>query len=112
MPPKVKSALFDITHAAIGISEFVAGKTPQDYQDDLMLRLAVERQFTIIGEAIGRLKSFDLTTAQRISDFEDIIRFRNVLVHGYDQIDDDTTWKIIHEKLPILAREDQSLLGE
>jgi uncharacterized protein with HEPN domain len=111
MPPKTKSILFDIVHAGLGIMTFVDGKTLADYQNDLMLRSAVERQFTIIGEAMTRLRKHEPSLIARISEFEGVIRFRNVLVHGYDQIDDDTTWKIIQEKLPILVREVESLMG-
>src|SRR5438094_141563 len=55
MPPKAKAALFDMQHAAPGIGLFVADKTFDDYNSDLMLRSAVERQFEIIGEAMTRL---------------------------------------------------------
>ena len=57
MPPRAQAALFDIQHAAIGIEMFTSGKTREDYEADLMLRLAVERQFDIIGEAMTRLRN-------------------------------------------------------
>jgi len=110
MLPRTKAALFDIAQAALGITEFVDGKTLQDYQRDLMLRSAVERQFMIIGEAMTRLRNDDPAMASQISEYDRIISFRNVLVHGYDHIDNETTWKIIGEKLPILTREVDLLL--
>jgi len=110
MQPKTRAALFDIGQAALGIAEFVQGKTFENYAADRMLRSAVERQFTIIGEAMARLRSDDPTTCASISEHAKIISFRNVLVHGYDQVNDQTTWKIIQEKLPILAKEVEALL--
>jgi uncharacterized protein with HEPN domain len=110
MQPRTKAALFDIAHAAVGIAQFVEGKTIDDYQGDPMLRSAVERQFTIIGEAVNRLCKDDPATAKQITEYDRIISFRNVLVHGYDHLDDQTTWKIIRDKLPILTREVEALL--
>lgn len=47
--------LYDIERAARRLLEFVSGKTLEQYQVDVMLRSAVERQFEIIGEATNRL---------------------------------------------------------
>jgi uncharacterized protein with HEPN domain len=110
MPPKSKSPLFDIAQAANGIAQFVQGRTLEDYRNDLMLRSAVERQFIIIGEAVTRLRKTDPALASRISQHDRVVSFRNVLTHGYDQVDDSITWAIIHEKLPILAKEVEELL--
>jgi uncharacterized protein with HEPN domain len=50
--------------------------------------------------------------AERISDYRKIAGFRNALVHGYDSIDDDTTWNVITEKLPILMQELNSMFEQ
>jgi uncharacterized protein with HEPN domain len=47
-----KKFLFDIKQAAGKIADFVQHKDFQDYEQDPMLRAAVERQFEIIGEAL------------------------------------------------------------
>lgn len=112
MQPRTRASLFDIAHAALGIAEFVEDKSLDDYREDLMLRSAVERQFSIIGEAMTRIRKADPAMAERISEFDRVISFRNVLVHNYDNIDDKITWKIIHEKLPILSSEVQAMLNE
>jgi uncharacterized protein with HEPN domain len=110
MQPKSKPALFDIAHAALGIAQFVEGKTLENYKSDLMLRSAVERQLSIIGEAVVRLCKHDPSTASRINEIDRIIAFRNVLIHGYDRIDDEMTWKIVQEKLPVLLRDVEAML--
>ncbi len=76
-----------------------------DYQDDVLLRSAVERQFEIIGEAFNRLKKVDLGILARISDYRRIIGFRNVLAHGYDIIFDEIVWDIVETRLPGLRQE-------
>lgn len=110
MPPEVRSRLFDMQHAASGIAMFTAGKLLEDYKADRMLRSAVERQFEILGEALTKLRALDPEIAERISDQRKIVSFRNVLIHGYDSVDDEITWRIVTEKLPILQRELEELL--
>ena len=110
MPPKVRALLFDIQHAALGVQAFVDGRSIVDLNNDLMLRSAIERQFEIIGEAMARLRTESPETCEKISEYARIISFRNVLIHGYDTINNDITWKIIQEKLPILLREVDDLL--
>jgi len=46
---EVNKYIYDIQHAAGLVVQFTAGKTFADYQQDPMLRLAVERALTIIG---------------------------------------------------------------
>jgi uncharacterized protein with HEPN domain len=112
MPPDVFKLLVDMRSAAAGISQFVAGRTFADFKSDLMVKLAVEREFEIIGEALGRLLKADAATAEKITEYRRIIGFRNVLIHGYDTVSDDVTWKIIEEKLPILVRELDAIIAK
>ena len=112
MPPDVKSLLFDMPQAAIGIGLFVDGKTVDDLKSDLMLRLAIGRQFEIIGEAMSRLRKASPDTVARISEYRGILSFRNVLSQGYDAVNTDTTWQIIQNMLPVLCAELERLLNE
>jgi uncharacterized protein with HEPN domain len=45
------------------------------------------------------------------TDYRNIKSFRNVIVHGYDAIDDATTWGVIETKLPILREELATLMA-
>jgi len=51
--------LHDIKEAALAISQFIQGKTFDNYRHDELLRSGVERKFGIIGEALIRIKSED-----------------------------------------------------
>jgi uncharacterized protein with HEPN domain len=75
------------------------------------LRAAVERWFIVIGEALGRLERIDPEVAHQITDYRKIIGFRNVLVHGYDAIDDQIVWQTIQQYLPVLKGEVDQLLA-
>ena len=112
MRPESKKLLFDVRQAAAYVVQFTAGKTKAQYLLDALLRSAVERQFEIIGEALGRLLKADPATATRVSEYRRIITFRNVLIHGYGAIDNDIVWSVVETKLPILRTEVDALLAE
>jgi hypothetical protein len=71
MQPDAAALLWDARRAAQLILDFVADKTWPEYQADVMLRSAVERQFEIIGESLNRLSRADPLTA---ADLEDLPR--------------------------------------
>ena len=107
-----KKYLFDIKQAAGLLASFTHGKVFADFQGDPLLKSAVERQFEIIGEALTRLARLDQETASQISEYRRIIAFRNILIHGYAQIDERLVWGVLEAKLPTLAQEVNNLLGE
>jgi uncharacterized protein with HEPN domain len=111
MRPKTPKLLEDIRDAAAYIGELARGRTLEDDQRDRMLRQAVERNFEIIGEAVGRLIRLDPDTAARISSHRQIVDFRNLLIYGYDLIDHRIVWSTVAEKIPLLVAEVESLLG-
>lgn len=110
---EAKKFFYDIGQAAQMVASFTAGNTLTDYQADPMLRSDVERQFEVIGEALTRLARLDRSLAARITEFERIVAFRNIVSHGYAQIDDRIGWDIVQSKLPILRQEvARTLKGE
>ena len=72
-----------------------AGRNFAEFDTDLMLRSAVERQFEIIGEALGTLARVDATIAARIPVLRDIVAFRNILIHGYAILDRARVWRVV-----------------
>ena len=109
---EAKKRLYDVLRAATLLTEFTDGKSIGDYERDIMLRSAVERQFTIIGEAIAQLAGFDAEVAARISEYPRIIGFRNVLIHEYADVNDAPVWGMLEADLPKLIAEVRALLGE
>lgn len=75
------------------------GKAFDQYIADELLRSAVERQFSIIGEALSRLARDHPDVAASIPDRAQIIAFRNILVHGYASVDDRIVWGVIENHL-------------
>ncbi|HZZ62140.1 MAG TPA: HepT-like ribonuclease domain-containing protein [Roseiarcus sp.] len=104
--------LWDARESADAIAEFVRGRTFDDYVADVMLRSAVERQFEIIGEALRQLEKAAPDLALRLPERTKAIAFRNILIHGYNSIDDAIVWRTIHESLPALRARLAALLDE
>jgi uncharacterized protein with HEPN domain len=76
-----------------------------------LLQSGVERQFEIIGEALGQLAKVDQQLASQITDYRKIVSFRNVLIHGYADVDDELVWDIVETRLPVLREEIGRLIG-
>ncbi|MBI5838402.1 MAG: DUF86 domain-containing protein [Candidatus Eisenbacteria bacterium] len=104
--------LHDVQQAAGLIARFTAGKSLENYSGDPMLRAAVERQFEIVGEALAQLDRLDPATAGRISDCRRIVAFRNILIHGYADVDDRLVWDIVQSKVTSLTTEVAAMLGK
>jgi uncharacterized protein with HEPN domain len=108
-----KSFLWDARDAATAIADMTAGKGFADFDGDLVLRSAVERQFEILGEALNRLDRLDTTLAAKIPDLRQIVAFRNILIHGYAVIDRTRVWRAVQDDLPPLrTRLDELLAGQ
>ena len=108
---EAKKYLYDMQQAASLLAQFTDGKQFAHYDRDAMLRAAVEREFEIIGEALGQLAKLDEKLAAGISEHRAIVAFRNILIHGYTEVDDRLVWDVVETKLPVLIREIDALLG-
>jgi len=111
MPLEARKYLYDIQQAIELIEGFCSGKSFPDYQQNPMLRSAVERQFEIIGEAVSRLAHLNPALAERLTEYRRIIAFRNILIHAYATIDDRIVWGVIEGRLPQLRVEVRNLLA-
>jgi uncharacterized protein with HEPN domain len=111
MPPDPRKWLEDIRRAATLILQFTSGRSLETYASDELIRSAVERQFEIIGEALSRLLKMHASVAAQIGDYQQIIAFRNVLIHGYDAVDDAVVWDVVQKDLPLLKQQVEGLLA-
>ena len=94
----------DIINSINLIEEFLGSISLfEEYTVDLKTKSAIERQLGIIGEATKRLKEID--PQELIKYQNDIIGFRNIIIHNYDGMDDTVVWSIIKEDLVLLKKE-------
>ena len=110
MQLETKKLLEDVRQACEHILEFTEGKTLSDYTSDALLHSGVERQFEIIGEALNRLAKTEPGVVNQIHRYRRVISFRNVLIHGYDIIEDAVVWDVIIDDLPALHNQVRNLL--
>lgn len=71
------------------------------FSADKKTKSAAERQLSIIGEAVNNIRKMDNNDLQ---DIDQIVAFRNRIIHAYDNIDDSIIWAIIKNHLPILKK--------
>lgn len=104
-------SLYDVLDSGRAITGWCIGRTFADYQADRQFRRAVEREFEVIGEALGRLTRTAPEIAGRIEGLSRIVGFRNRIIHGYDVIDHAAVGGVIQSHLPKLLAEIESLLA-
>ena len=111
MKDDILAHLHDVLLAARAVKQFVRNKTYEDYRSDELLRSAVERKFEIVGEALNRISRDEPGMLADIRDHRNIISFRNILIHGYDAIDDRVVWGIIDDDLEGLIEDVTRLMA-
>lgn len=94
-----RTYVWDARRAAGLVADFVSGRSWDDYESDVLLRSAVERQFEIIGEALNQLRRVDEDLAAQVPDLQRIVAFRNVLIHGYAAVDNRLVWEIATDRV-------------
>lgn len=57
-----------------------------------------------------KLSKIDPTCAERTSEYQRIIAFRNIVIHRYAELDNRLVWGVVESKLPVLYREVTDLL--
>ncbi len=90
--------------AARAAQAFAEGKIRSSLDTDQQFLFALYKAIEIIGEAASKITP---TTRAEIPEiaWRDMIGMRNILIHGYFEIDLDQVWKAVVEDLPLLVAE-------
>lgn len=99
-----RAFLSDVIEAGRAIQQAVDGINLDDYGNSRLIRSSVEREFTIIGEALNQLDRRDHDLFTQIEQAPQIISFRNKLTHEYATINDQLVWGVIQNSLPALLK--------
>lgn len=104
MMDQSKKFLSDILRAIELIEQFSSSTmTFQEYLSDIKTQSAIERQLSILGEAVNK---FDKSQPDStLENARKIVGFRNRLIHTYDAVDPAMVWAIIQKHLPLLKTE-------
>ncbi len=112
MPHDPIKLFHDIADAAEFILQQTRERSLDEYEQTRLVRDAVERNFIVIGEALSRLTRTDPVAARSLGDFPQMIAFRNIVVHGYEAIDDAIVWGIIENEVPRLLNAARAAMDE
>ena len=93
--------LEDMLESCDRILEYTKGLTFDDFKKNYLVVDAVVRNFTIIGEAAGRIPDEYRKKHSEI-EWDRIRGFRNRIVHDYFGIDYQIVWLIIENNIPEL----------
>ena len=110
MDERVEKWLYDIRFVIEEIEGFFENieKRFTDFQQNLMLKRAIERNLEIIGEATNRILArnpdIEITNARKI------VQLRNFIIHSYDSVSDEIIWAIVIHNLPELKKEINRLI--
>lgn len=104
--------LEDIEYYADAAVRFIATYSLEQYLADEKTRAAVERVLEICGEAMNGLYRAAPAIAEKIPHFRDIIGFRNILAHGYAEIDHNKVYDIAVRHAPALLAAVRDALKE
>ncbi|CEK19864.1 hypothetical protein CWRG_02643 [Chthonomonas calidirosea] len=103
-----KERLQDILQAIAAIERYHDRSRPAFEQDE-MLQVWFLRHLQIIGEAARALPEEVRKLAPDIP-WPKIIGMRNILVHGYFEIDTDIVWNAVQKEVPHLKPAVEALL--
>lgn len=87
--------------AANDARTIIKGKTRDDFDKELTLRLSLVRCIEIIGEAASRVSPETQGIFPTVP-WRKIVNMRNRLIHAYFDINPDIVWKTAVEALPPL----------
>jgi uncharacterized protein with HEPN domain len=110
LPPSLTDRLNDILEAIDEIDSLVASISREEFANDRVRRLTVERLLEILSEASRHVPK----TLQEASDipWRDIADLGNLLRHAYHRVDADVVWHIAKNDLPVLRTAIQRLISE
>lgn len=103
-PLKDRARLEHILASADNVARYTEGKTYEDLLADDMMCYAVVYNILAIGEAAYHLtKTFRKEHSE--TDWDDIMKMRNVLAHDYYKLKTQTVWEVVQHDLPPLREQ-------
>jgi uncharacterized protein with HEPN domain len=98
---KIQKYLFFFFSSIDSIYEYTGEQRNfNDFLANKQLRRSVERELEIIGEAVKRIHQIDSSIP--IDNIRKIVGLRNLVIHAYDSVDNETIWGIVINHLPKL----------
>ena len=110
MQREILKYLLDIQISINSIFDYLGeNRDFNHYKANKLLRRGVERELEIIGEATNRILKINGNIA--LSNAKRIVSLRNLVIHGYDKVDDTIIWGIVSRDVLLLKIEVEQLLN-
>ncbi len=110
------ATLYDIRLFCDRIRDITSEFTREQIEEDYVKLDALHHNFAKIGEATNRILQNDPEGAAklqaRIPRIRDVVDFRNVVLHDYDEVNNDEVWGIIEDHFPIFYQTIADFLEE
>ncbi len=105
-----RAYLVDVVSACDAILDATREIGLQTYLTSRLIRSSVEREFMIVGEALGALLRLEPGLAKEVPEARRIIAFRHRLAHEYAVVDDALVWAIASRDVEPLRQRVTELL--
>ena len=103
--------LADMRDAARKVSGFTEGIEYEDFLGNEEKQWAVMHGIEIIGEASNKV-SAEFVTAHPDFSWKQMYGMRNLLIHGYADVDLKVVWDVVKDDLPGLIEKLEQVLGK
>jgi len=105
-----KGRLEDIKLYANNVKTIIDGVTFDEFVSDIRIYYSVMKNIEVIGEAANMLTR-DFRVVYDELPWQQIIKMRNILVHGYAQVSDVDLWVTATEDIPVLLQQIENYLS-
>lgn len=99
---RTQAHVADMLEFSRELMELLADKPLGDFLADRVLCLAVEKLFINLGEAAKRIDPARASQIEGVA-WSRVIGLRNILAHGYEQIEHEVLFKAVRQDLPTMA---------
>ena len=100
-----RQRLEDIIDTCVTLEQHITDR--DELASNPLVQAAAQRWLEVIGEAAARL-SPDIRNLHRNVAWQEVIGMRNILAHGYFDIDVAIVWQAISREVPACANRSQS----
>ena len=94
--------MLDLLEFCTHIEQFTRGATRAAFLDNVMMQFATMRGIEVLGEASKRLLDTvpDATSRFAAIPLKTMYATRNLLIHGYDDVELEQIWEIVERDIP------------
>lgn len=86
-------------------------KRVEELLEDAVREAATLHWLLVIGEAASRVSS-ELKEQHPEVPWREIVDFRNLVAHGYDQVRLEEVWRVVERDLPVLEQQVRAIIEQ